>query len=1057
MVTFIGKIPKEIREQTPAGMTPYDYYKYVLGEEKRAKLLEREKAFRKGEVTTIQEYPEPTKLGSPTDIITPTQEPKVSTSPFSQAGTYLVNGEFKSYKAGTAPTNAIYVPPKVTKLPPTTSIVLPYQKSGTSYYEPTKGYYVEPTQVEVQGKPESFISFAGKAIEAPRKLVESALSRERLEKEEENKLFTYAPTKSKYPKMETSTYAPKPLSALGEMKKERIVTEAIQQEKVSIIANDKFNQIIESETSKLNIKIQNAKSQDEINKLISEAKSNVNKKIKSEIKILENKYISEATERDKERLSQLKDKQFQEQFLENRIRDIATFGLYSIPYYGTTLFAKDIASQVSKPSATISSFIQYPKESAASLITFGVLGKASGKLKSIRKEAKISEALSKAEIEIKPKGFVKEYELGAYKLTKEGELQLKSLLKEGKSIREADIDIIPKQGYEQYTPKIKGKILEVVNERGEIIDRIFGGDIQAQLGRKKVSSNILGETISKVNKETGTIESYSEVLTTIRKKPLIEFGLIKYPKDRETLSRFYEETKQTGFKEEKGKRLLRAETTSRLLSLEKYKAGDFFGKYEISNPSELRRAGKPYSKSEMIEAQKLEKTRGIKFGETEGLLVGERLFETSGFGVSKRIKEVSKKKPKGKGFSFLEEKKKIEPEEYISLFHGTTEQAGKRIIEKGAKDIYVTEPSYAEGFAGRSVAKGGFKEKPFILEVRMPKSEFEKSIIKREVGKGGVPEVILKSVEPKYIKEYKKIEKEPEIVSDLIAPSYIQGGQVGIQVKSKYEGESFLIPYAGEEFIYGFKKELPRELSRGTLTEELIYGRGTIRERTIQTPLISFGLSNRERNKLGDFSLTSDIQKPKEREIESFASGLFNLQLFKQPQSELQKQKLELRQPSIRPKPTTPRIPKPTFEFIYPEEFRFKFGETEEKKKLKEKQVGYNAFAYIDAVKPNKAYWKQLNEKPLTQKSALSKVAEFVDNTISARGKITKSTSKEKPIDTREDYFGVNKYKFRQFQQKKGVRTKLPNQIIELQKYRLDKLGETRNIQSSRISKFFGF
>ena len=125
------------------------------------------------------------------------------------------------------------------------------------------------------------------------------------------------------------------------------------------------------------------------------------------------------------------------------------------------------------------------------------------------------------------------------------------------------------------------------------------------------------------------------------------------------------------------------------------------------------------------------------------------------------------------------------------------------------------------------------------------------------------------------------------------------------------------------------------------------------------------------------------------------------------------------------------------------------------------KSKPYNAYAYVDATKGQKAGFVQLNEKPLTLKSALSAMARVVDNTISARGKVSaaptvKQKGKEvtqKAMDTKDNYFQVNTNKFRTYSGKK-MKPLPTGTVIERQKYRLDRAGETRNIQSAKRTPF---
>lgn len=161
-----------------------------------------------------------------------------------------------------------------------------------------------------------------------------------------------------------------------------------------------------------------------------------------------------------------------------------------------------------------------------------------------------------------------------------------------------------------------------------------------------------------------------------------------------------------------------------------------------------------------------------------------------------------------------------------------------------------------------------------------------------------------------------------------------------------------------------------------------------------------------------------------------------------------------------KPSPGSPPSPTPKTPTIKTPDLTFP-GE-----KRKEEQ-GYDAYAYVDATKRNKAFYRKLNRVPLTQESALSMTAREVDKTISARGKIAKAKPvkqkgrvvKATVVDTRDKYYSENSYKFRSYSGKK-MKPLPTGTIIEKQRFRLDSRGETRKIQKEKarsVRSVFGF
>ncbi len=140
------------------------------------------------------------------------------------------------------------------------------------------------------------------------------------------------------------------------------------------------------------------------------------------------------------------------------------------------------------------------------------------------------------------------------------------------------------------------------------------------------------------------------------------------------------------------------------------------------------------------------------------------------------------------------------------------------------------------------------------------------------------------------------------------------------------------------------------------------------------------------------------------------------------------------------------------------------------KKEALKKETPYDAYAYVEATKRNKARYVKLNRKPLTQESAASMMARYVDENISARGKVTKAPTriqkgkkqvqiKIMALDTGDRYYDENKRKFRLWRTRKQL--PLPSGVvIERQAFRLDSPGETEQIQKAggtRVRNFFGF
>lgn len=169
--------------------------------------------------------------------------------------------------------------------------------------------------------------------------------------------------------------------------------------------------------------------------------------------------------------------------------------------------------------------------------------------------------------------------------------------------------------------------------------------------------------------------------------------------------------------------------------------------------------------------------------------------------------------------------------------------------------------------------------------------------------------------------------------------------------------------------------------------------------------------------------------------------------------------------------PIVPTIPTPTITPTPPGVIKPLYFDFERKPKRSMAVEGWDAYALREATKTRKRRYEKLNEKPLTQMSALSMMARDVDNTISARGKVIKAVKKvqtvvdkagkvitKKPakievVDTRDRYWAENNYKFRPY---KGTKKKKPlptGTFIEKQKYRLDSPLEVRRVRKERVAR----
>lgn len=846
------------------------------------------------------------------------------------------------------------------------------------------------------GEPAPFRDFISEAIRLPVEFAEKKTitePKQRYEERQESTIFTPNYKQTEYSRGTMVMDQPR-LTALGTYQKEQKIDESIEQEILRVKVSEKINKISQKYQDNYKIEanklIEKGTTQEELDQLALVYQQKAEEEAQTEVTRSIKDYEKKAEEREKKRIKELTKREFKEGFVGRRAGDIMRAGAYAIPIYGTSLLAADIYS-TAKDSPSIAKFAmenprEFVTESAASLITFGLVGGGVSGIKRAVRKPKIEMAINEAERVIKTKGMVKEKDFARLSISKEAKAEIEQLHSQGYSIRKADITLRPKKGLEKYTPKVKGEIVEVVNREGKVVERISSGKIKAELKGQKISQDLFAKSVMKLE-EGGSIRGYTEVVQSQKKRPVIGIeGERRFPKEKQTLTRLYEESRITGFAKKDKVKKVDVETEVKLLGTEKYTGEPLLTKYEKLSSEEYSKLGKPYAKTEATEFLTPVKSRLDLLTQTgkEGLIRKKTKYYSEGIGKTRIL---------------LEEQKPLKI----------------KISE---------EPSIA---------------KP--IQYKKPKGEFK-----------------------------------PTKELDSISPSYV-GGEGGQLAESLFYGQ--------QTKVKGFAEETPIGSFSGVLGESFITGLSKDFTRTgfVKETGFSFtkgltGLGSGQQIKQSEsvsvFGITKLKSRQLEKETQKPQTSLVTVSgLAQSPKTEtalmsgqLQAQKFETSpklktatRPSISPSITTP-----LFDFKFPEEIRYNVDFPEDKKK-KTKEQGYYAEVYRDATKKQKARWERLNKKPMTKLSALSLAAREVDDSISARGKIVKfkspkikSSKKTKPksevIDTGDRYYLNNQNKFRKFQQKKGKRTKLPNQIIELQKYRLDSPREKIGLSSGRRTPF---
>ena len=904
----------------------------------------------------------------------------------------------------------------------TTSPVFNFVQSTTTQPPKRETISTQPTvtffTTEQMSKPKpSLTEFGYSVITAPRDYVSGLPS-----KKTEQDLFSYQPVTPTIPRKETVSYAPPVLSPEGKIEKERILTETIETFKIGVQAETGTQKIQEKYQGILNKDLEkiNQKYQDKINKDLGLDKGNTVTYDEARIRYKELGYsdkeindIFKKSEEEYKKAYSKYDKEINKEYesLTGKYTkeaqgevDLLTGGLIKGYELGMTGREKSRETTLKKETGFLTP--SFYERRAGDVLGAGLyavpvygqllIGADVYKLATTPPEKTIKETLTVEGAST----------LLTYGLVGGGIAKGKGLYKESK-ISEA-------LGKASIETKSRGVSLIDGKEAN-----IFEVSLKPEKGMEKYTPEVKGTFIeygemkdSKgVSTTFGQLESSYKGKTTktdilsgtqsILKDNLVKSYTESVSRGKQSIyTRLFSESRPSKTKVIKDitgneVQVTMIDTITGVISKEKVKPKtETFGKYEALSFEEMKRSGKEYKESKSIQVSK----ELIKDEESIGRL-------SSGYGLS-RAKEVTKEP---RPFSFTKEG----------------------------------------------------KNKPFeFLEKEEPKGKFEQA----------------KKPEP-----FKTEFKEPKEVT----PSYV-GGKGGVLSESKFASKSYLIPetYETGQFIKGLSKGYAKpSYAKGILgiSGGLSTGTQGISPTSFDlnltgtfngtgTGLLSSGIS-RPQEKVKDY--TKDITKTgtgrldlfSNKNIDKLDSGLiqkptnsfktvnnFRIDLGTgQGQDQTTKQRFDFKRD----------FGKTTdfdfnFKITYPENIRPKLPEPE-RDKFK-RQQGYDAYIYIESTK--KPYWQKVNEKPLTKESAVSVMAEQVDNSISAKGKVVKTKPKfvkgkevkQEVSEIKNNYYSNNSYKFRQFKQTKGKKERIPNQLIELQKYRLDKPTETISISKSRKS-----
>jgi len=370
------------------------------------------------------------------------------------------------------------------------------------------------------------------------------------------------------------------------------------------------------------------------------------------------------------------------------------------------------------------------------------------------------------------------------------------------------------------------------------------------------------------------------------------------------------------------------------------------------------------------------------------------------------------------------------------------------------RDIELNENILLKSF-GVSTSRG--RKGTFFEYAEKPKSEI--NIIKTKL------EPSRKTPFSKTFGSEEQVSQPVDLISPRINQVQVRTEQVKVETPKDFSLISKSISRETSKVSKGELEELTKVKVTPRLSS-LLFGGEVSKEKQREELKVSEREINKERFNFSNLISPRIKEETKEKQI--FITPQINLQRLNQ--QEIQKQVTKQTQPNpiiplIFHGEIKPPIPKP--------EINPPFNFNREKTSTSKEQP-YNVMIRRDATKFNKARWEQINTQPLTRESAMSMGARDVDETISARYKITKAKEvvqqvrdkvgnwvdrkiQPKAVDTGDDYYKSNQNKFRTFRQVRGKKINMPMTYIERAKYRSDHPQEVQTLRTARESSVRGF
>lgn len=807
----------------------------------------------------------------------------------------------------------------------------------------------------------------------------------------------------------TGTYGLVTLGPQGTLMRERVFEEVLPKYQAEVAIKEKADELFNQAVNEINAQIKPGMTQAEVNKLVNEKQKQLEKEIESYSKDVGTLYEEDYKERERQRFVRATKKQLDGKLV-TAIKSGARVGLYAVPFYGPALGIADVSAAPGAISETISLYKEYPelRSDIRGTATAGIIGGLAaggiiGGVKSVRASSRVRAALNESKIKTKFGGTLNEAKVIALKLSPQEEAQLLSALKQNKTIRYVQVKNVAKKGLEKYTPKISGQLVEVLDQQGNVIQRISVGRLSAKLGGKTVSRDVLEQAIGQIKGETGA-DFYSRTILVeqrLRYNPL-KGKFVDDATGMEYTTR--EATKIVGKTELKRIRLEQSETTTSLI-----------GSRKITEPSAFMK-------------RTLTKEQLKKIGAVDEF--GYGIFDD---GI---IQPRYDKLPKGQLFASAKQKtiiaKKGKPN-VVNLISKTDDGA---IVVRGKQQKYTIT---GVGESERIIPRFSYNKemKPFDLPdeavTQITKTSKPKTSVKPTKGQG-----------PQLLQE------KPQMV----------GGKGGLRAESVYSSASKI----GKMFAYDVGADFSKGIIvRGVgVGAGIGAGVGITAGVSKIGSLSTGGLISPTKGGLiidtGNISKRKLIDELGNRPLEGFrfsqkpsvTTTTRITPIAQEPPTSIVRTSgtPTITRPIVPSTPTLPPVTPPTVSVPTPNDL---------KKYAKYEGVGYNV--YGKQSKTGK--WIKLNKAPNSYTAAMAKGSEAVDTSLSRRFKVepitvkktvqgkkqlTPKQFKKKELVQGGQYWFANQNKFRNYSIKKGRKVPLRETFIENAKNALDTRGETQKI-----------